>query len=183
VVQTKFGGQPDWIAGAAWPHASDGRPLVLLAQFVRESGECVYVFINLSMDAQTWEPLTDGSAVIVQPGPATCHLETRAHAEGPQLFDMHHRRYERIVVTEPGLDPEEWISAPVGGAIEALHGDWNKIGGTPLYLQGRETPPGDGWNFALQFTAGWAGRELGDGAECYVFTREDGSGAFLWQCH
>jgi hypothetical protein len=41
------------------------------------------------------------------------------------------------------------------------------VGGTPLF----------------QFSADWAGRELGDGAQCHGFVREDGAGAFLWHCH
>lgn len=57
------------------------------------------------------------------------------------------------------------------------------MAGKPLTPQGEQLPPGDGWTFAFQFSAAWAGRELGDGAECYGFVREDGTGAFLWQCH
>lgn len=60
---------------------------------------------------------------------------------------------------------------------------WNKLGGTPQWLQGEDWPPGDGWRFAFQFSAGRAGQELGDAAECYGFVNDDGRGAFLWQCH
>lgn len=95
------------------------------------------------------------------------------------------RRYERYVRLEEGADPSIWTwpDPPKDTRVRDQHGDWNKIGGTPLFLQGDATPAGEGWRFAFQFSADWAGRELGDGAECYGFTRDDGTGAFLWQCH
>jgi hypothetical protein len=191
---TKFGGQPDWIEQPAWPHASNGRPLVFYGQLVRERADCLYVFLNMSFSAEVhnFAPLGDGNAVVVQPGTGACHLQTLPRATGPQLFERRDppgvpalfRRpgrvspYERMVSTHPGADPQKADDDWDGG-----HESWNKIGGTPQYLQGEEIPPGEGWEFAAQFTAGWAGCELGDGAECYVFTRADGTGAFLWQCH
>lgn len=52
-----------------------------------------------------------------------------------------------------------------------------------LLSRSAEAPPGEGWQFAFQFSADWAGRELGDGAERYGFTRDDGTAALLWPGH
>ena len=60
---------------------------------------------------------------------------------------------------------------------------WNKIGGTPLVLQDEDWATRRRWRFAAPFTSGWAGTQRGDGAECYVFVRDDLNAAFLWQCH
>jgi hypothetical protein len=55
-----------------------------------------------------------------------------------------------------------------------------KIGGTPLFLQAEDGPSGDGWRFAFQFDAGWAGS---DGGICHGFVNDGGRGAMLWQRH
>lgn len=93
---------------------------------------------------------------------------------------------ELFVPLTLGADPVTWDWSDQG-PDHAIHNDppgmWAKIGGTPQFLQGDEFPPGDGWKFALRFSADSAGQELGDGAECYAFVTDDGRGAFLWQCH
>jgi hypothetical protein len=82
-------------------------------------------------------------------------------------------------------NPAEWSwpDLPSGSWLVDDSRDWNKLGGTPLFLQGEEWPPGDGWHFAFQFTAGAAGAERGDGAECYGYINDDGRAAFAWQGH
>ena len=62
-------------------------------------------------------------------------------------------------------------------------GAWDKVGGTPRWLQGDETPDGDGWRFWFQYTAARIGCELADGAECYGFIDPDGRGTFIVQSH
>jgi len=192
----KFGGQPDWVEAPAWPLGADSAPLVFFGQLPVIAGDqarTAYVFID--PEGNHWEPLGEANAVLLQPG-APCQLETAPLSTGPQLFELVHeagqfrrrwraRRYERFIRLEEGLDPErwEWPQLPPETYRRDEQGDWKKVGGTPLFLQGEESPPGDGWNFAFQFSAAWAGRELGDGAECYGFVRADGAGAFLWQCH
>jgi HEAT repeats len=193
----KFGGQPDWVGEPTWPLADGGRPLVFFAQLplVGEIARTAYVFVSADENAATFAPLSDGNAVVVQPGGAP-HLASAPMSHGPALFEgiqdterlaplQKEHRYERYITLEDGADPAEWTwpEPPEGEMMSDRHGDWNKIGGTPLFLQDRKTPPGDGWRFAFQFSADWAGRELGDGAECYGFVRDDGTGAFLWQCH
>jgi hypothetical protein len=187
----KFGGQPDWLESPAWPVASDGRSLTFYGQLplADEPARIAYVFINAGKRAETWAPLGDGNAVVTQPGPAP-HLRCIDAATGPQLYApvdesssgfqprSRYLPYERFVRLAPGADPPEW--SPQG---PEQHGDWDKIGGTPLFLQSEHTPPGDGWHFAFQFTAAWAGHELADGAQCYGFIRDDGTGALTWECH
>lgn len=50
------------------------------------------------------------------------------------------------------------------------------VGGTSLWLQGPEQPPGDGWTYAFQFGADLAA-ERGDGAVCYGWTSAQGRAA------
>lgn len=193
----KFGGQPDWIDEPSWPLAADGRPLVFLGQLplIGSPVRTAYIFVNADDHATTFKPLTDGNAVVIQPGGAS-HLPTAPMIQGPALFIgvgnggrfrriNKSRRYQRYIRMEESADPPTWTwpDPPDGARVRDQHGDWNKIGGTPRFLQAEEWPPGDGWRFAFQFSADWAGRELGDGAECYGFVRDDGTGAFLWQCH
>jgi hypothetical protein len=78
--------------------------------------------------------------------------------------------------------PSNKLRAPVSPATETDF-DWNKVGGTPRFLQNDETPSGAGWRFLLQFTAALIAREFGDAAECYGFVSDDGRGVFLWQSH
>lgn len=190
----KFGGQPDWVDEPAWPLGHGGFPLVFYGQLpvLGEPERIAYIFVSLDPDALSNEPLGEGNAVVLRPG-SPCRLPTASLASGPSLYEPVHdpnrfrpprkaRPYERFARLEEGADPPEWSrfsDSPAG----ADHGDWNKIGGTPLFLQGPEYPAGAGWRFAFQFSAGWAGAELGDGADCYGFVHEDGSGALLWQCH
>jgi hypothetical protein len=194
--QAKFGGEPDWIDTPAWPHTSGGRPLIFYGQLplLGQPRRTAYVFVGF--DA-SWEPLGEGNAVVVQPGPAPSHIAHRPCATGPGLYEdaprplrfrnpqRRYRRYERFVRLADGADPErwEWPDMPTGTYARDAHGDWNKIGGTGLWLQGEPRLPGDGWRFAFQFTASWAGRELADGAECYGFVRDDGTAALAWDCH
>jgi hypothetical protein len=196
-ARAKLGGQPDWVGAPTWPLGADGRPLVFYAQLplIDEPRRVAYVFVSADERADTFKPLADGNAVVIQPG-GPSHLPTAPMPVGPALFEttdhtgrlhrlMQARPYERYVRLEQGADPPtwEWPDPPEGSTGKDQHGDWNKIGGTPLWLQAEEPPPGEGWRFAFQFSADWAGRELGDGAECYGFVRDDGTGAFLWQCH
>jgi hypothetical protein len=193
----KFGGQPDWRQDPLWPLSPSGHPMVFLGQLplLGRDGSLAYIFFGNEVD-ETWEPLRLGNAVVVQPGSAQPQVPTARLAAGPQLFEAveepHRyqqvgkmRRYQRYIVLEPGADPREWTwpELPPNTYPAYGHRDWNKIGGTPAYLQGPDTPRGPGWQFAFQFNAAWAGHEFGDVAECYGFINDDGRGAFLWQCH
>jgi HEAT repeat protein len=192
----KFGGQPDWVDQPAWPLGADSAPLIFFGQLpVATEGQRRTAYVFVDPEGDHWEPLGMANAVLVQPG-APCQLETAPLSTGPQLFEYvpeggpfrrrsRARPYERFIRLEDGADPSswEWPELEPETYRRDAPGDWNKLGGTPLFLQGEQFPPGEGWSFAFQFSAAWAGRELGDGAECYGFVREDGAGAFLWQCH
>jgi HEAT repeats len=187
----KFGGQPDWIGLPAWPVTEDLRPLVFYGQLPvgGDTPRMAYLFFSLDADVASWEPLGEGNALLVQPGDA-CQLQTVGQATGPGLYERvperlgfrrrtRARPYERFVTLRPGADPEGWEGRAARGTASERHGDWNKIGGTPLFVSGRPGL-GPGWEFAFQFTAAWAGHELANGAECYGFLR-DGRGALMWQ--
>ena len=80
------------------------------------------------------------------------------------------------ILAPEGMDPvafREITSAPAE--------NWNKVAGTPLWLQGADTP-GPEWTYALQFTADAAGSERGDGAIFYGWVNSSGQGALGWQC-
>jgi len=191
----KFFGQPDWRGEPSWPVGPDG-PLVFYGQLPLPGpvDRTAYIFLG---GADEWEPLGPGNAVVVQPGPA-CHLPTLGQQTGRQLYDWfpeqperYRRRtrrlpmVERFVVFADAHDPLSWEFPDWNMEVRVRDnpGDWSKIAGTPLWLQGEESPPGSGWNFAFQFAAGTAGDDRGDGAICYGWTHPDGTAAFGWQCH
>jgi hypothetical protein len=193
-AEAKFAGQPDWREPPAWPIGVEGRPLVFYGQvpLLGESGRAAYIFFEPEGDH--FSPLGGSNALVIQPG-APPHLPTIQMACGPELFRMapapprlrrlwKHERYEVFVKLEPSNDPPDWTWPDEPDVVRREdHGDWNKVGGTPRFLQGDEFPPGNEWRFAFQFGADFTGRDLGDGAECYGFIDAEGRGAFLWQCH
>ena len=195
--RAKFGGQPDWIAEPQWP-VHQARKLTFFGQLpiYDQPGRFCYIFLGDFLDEGPG--LTQGNALVVQPG-GTCEFETVGDPTGPRLFGTRRQRrvgggrtlsepYERFVTFTEGLDPQAWDLDE--NAMEAddvtyvdQDGDWEKLGGTPRWLQNPEEPSEPGWHFAFQFGADWAGRELADGANCYGFVHEDGRGKFIWQCH
>jgi hypothetical protein len=196
----KFGGQPDWRQKPEWPVLADGTPLEFYGQLPLPGlvDRTVYLFFARDrLDLDEFTPLGPGNAAIVQPGQG-CQLPTTPTATGPQVMadvldqPVGARRrsrwlpmLERFVVVEDFHDPVSWAQEEEEvnpfGADDDRH--WNKLGGTPRWLQGEESPPGEGWSFAFQFSADSAGGERGDGAECYGWTHSDGRAAFGWQCH
>jgi hypothetical protein len=190
----KFGGQPDWVTAPAWPLDPGGRQMTFLAQLPLNGEPSRVAYVFFTDEANNGEALGSGNAVVVQPG-LPAHLETLERATGPALYERiddpgryrqanTFRIYERFIVLEAGADPQswEWPALPDRAYPADTHGDWNKLGGTPRWLQGDATP-GAEWRFAFQFNASWAGHEFGDVADCYGFVTDDGRGAFAWQCH
>jgi len=181
----KFGGQPDWRETPAWPVGGDGRLLMFYGQLPLTDGRTGYLF---TAGPDEWDPLGSGSAMIVQPG-GRSRFPTVERAEGPQIYtDVYESdRFvgrsrsvplpERFVEWSDGFDPAEFAR---GSAIQGS--DWNKVGGSPLWLQG-EGPPAPGWRYAFQFTADGAGGERGDGAVFYGWISDTGDGALGWDCH
>jgi hypothetical protein len=190
---TKFGGQPVWLEAPTWPIAADGAPMAFMAQF-RVPGEdgLAYLFIDPSdPDDLDYSDPGFGGCLLLQPGPPPVrHL---AQAVGPtyaseiQALERFEPRVlwrlvEYLPTLEEGLDYPDWTPLAPDLALERDdHRDWNKLGGSPRYLQGG--PPAGEWRFLFQFTAALAGREMGDVAECYGLIDPDRRGLFLVESH
>ena len=191
---TKFGGQPAWIDAPTWPLGADGGPMTFMAQFAIPGVEgMAYLFIDPS-DPSDVDYSDQGAfgCLLMQPGPPPSRHLAQAH--GPTYASEvsglegfvprpHWRMIEYLPTLEPGFDYTDWEALradPPGGRDDDR--DWNKIGGTPRYLQNGPQDP-DRWRFLFQFTAGHVGHELGDGAECYGFVDEDRRGLFLAESH
>jgi hypothetical protein len=180
----KFLGLPEWRETPQWPVGGDGQLLMFLGQLPLDDDRTAYLFTAGPDEA---EPLGPGSAVVIQPG-GGCHLPTVDRREGPRHFDWvadrprFVRRSRRLpsepryIVWSHDLDPIDYRGA--GGFTPA---QGNKVGGSPAWLQGDDTP-GPEWRFAFQFDADRAGSERGDGAIFYGWVNDAGQGALGWQC-
>ena len=136
-------------------------------------------FVDGTYDAEGGE-----NAVIVQPGVTDVRVPVRAQATGPTLFRMVQRPGEDRLHPEPcefgvtlreGSDDE----LQVDGLAE------NKIAGTPIFMQGDDTPDGGPWHQLLQLDSSSVPFyvNFGDAGVGYAFLHEDGDrGKFLWQC-
>lgn len=187
----KFLGQPDWREEPAWPLTAAGEPLSFYAQLPLPGDRTAYIFLD---GPEEWQPLGPGNAVVVQPG-NLCHLPTAPLRHARQDYVSRDRgtyrhRWQGIprpsvfVELVPSSDPLSWDNpVPAGEHARDDERYWNKIGGTPRWLQGEEYPPGEGWAFLAQFVADSFGGERGDGAVCYLWQHPDGRVAFGWQCH
>jgi hypothetical protein len=157
---TKFGGQPVWVAEPMWPLSrASGRPMCFVCQVALPSGlqhggqKMAYIFMT-DDDTEycdgTWEPEGGENAVILQPAPFECLVETSPLAVGPTL---------RKRVTEPqgfwGKLSGRAVASSLSDvelAVREVEADPNmnnvalqsRIGGEPGWLQNDETPPG-GW--------------------------------------
>jgi HEAT repeats len=181
----KFFGQPDWRETPSWPISDDGQPLTFYGQLSIDDNRTAYLFLNAFDDGEALGPST---ALVIQPG-GECHLPTVERAEGPHSFDLVTEegrfvkrtrrlpRTEQFVVWSDGADPEEF---PPGAPTVSEH--WNKVGGTPLYLQGDDSP-GEGWAHAFQVSSGLTGHNVADNAMIYGWVNEAGQGALGWQSH
>ena len=209
--ETKFGGQPDWIAQPQWPLSrSSGKPMRFICQirldktvFPQARGEMAYVFMTDDdhyVD-DTWEPDGGENCVVVQPGGTAPGVKTAGHATGPTL--QPHARAEgdargaaegrefgmtMALREEPDFVPEavwtDWDEDTFERYAEALDG--NKIGGSPIFIQGDEFPEGEGWRLLLQLDSMQVpfNVNFGDAGIGYAFINEEGTaGKLLWQCH
>jgi hypothetical protein len=188
---TKFGGQPVWIGNPTWPLGSDGEPMTFMAQLsVPGVDGMAYLFIDPS--EESWESPYDGSALLMQPGPAPQRNVVQAigptYASGVSELDryvprLRARRTEYVPTLEEGLEPPDWEDFRSDTEDETDDDrEWNKVGGSPRYLQGGPADP-EGLRFLFQFTADRVGHELGDAAECYGLVDEERRGYFLIESH
>ena len=192
---TKFGGQPVWLDAPTWPLGADGGPMTFMAQFAVPGVDgLAYLFIDLSQqDLLDFGDPGWAGCLFMQAGPPP--LRHVVQAVGPtyasEVHGSHHDRFvlrmrfrltEYLPTLEAGLDYPDWEALradPLSGRDDDR--DWNKIGGSPRYLQ--SGPPTGEWRSLFQFTAAHVGREMGDGAECYGLVDPDRRGLFLVEGH
>jgi hypothetical protein len=186
---TKFGGQPVWRLAPTWPLGEDGGPMTFLGQFaVPGEPAMAYLFLDPSAD------ILDEGTLIVQPGLPPARFEARATGPTFRTEVQENDRYvprmsfalvESVATLEAGVEPEDWeaFDATLTPDDQDDDRDWNKIGGSPRFLQGPAWPEGDGWRFLYQFTTGYIGHDLGEGTELYGFVHPDGRGRSVAQSH
>jgi hypothetical protein len=207
---TRFGGQPYFPNEAVWPlHPANRLPLSFLCQIavpavvMGDGTWLAHVFVDVAaknfVDDPEYDYPVPASAVIVHPagrwwGPTqkmqagpTYPYEWPDEWPSPDPVRDRFRvgRQYGFVVSEvdlvPGADPVSW---PSGEPFEITNDDWNKVGGTPLTLQGGEDRlQSRGWKFLASFDAGWAGHEMGDAAHCCIWLHADGRGFLDVQSH
>jgi uncharacterized protein YwqG len=207
---TKFGGQPTWIASPEWPISRQtGNPMRFICQiklfsalFPNTKAQMAYFFLTDEENGQfvdgTYEPDGGENAVILQPGQTD--VPTKPLVQGPGLYRMAERRgsdrrqsesceFAVNLIEEEDVQfrKEVELSKLPQAEREAAKGklDENKIGGSPVFLQGDEFPFGGNCQLLLQLDACSVPFEInfGDSGVGYAFLNETGDQAkFMWQC-
>ncbi len=205
---TKFGGQPVWRTEPQWPLSrTTGNPMRFIcqialdeAEFPGVSGKMAYVFMTDEEEYVdgTWEPDGGENAVIIQPG-ITSHPSLPLR-NGPALYEMtkvsgndrlvaieHEYEVSLSATEDPIYVPEEqrsvWSDEQFEAYASALDG--NKIGGTPIFLQGDQFPGEGEWRLLLQLDSTRVPFyvNFGDAGIAYAFINREGTvGKMLWQC-
>jgi uncharacterized protein YwqG len=199
---TKFGGQPSWVGEPEWPISRQtGNPMRFICQvrlthdlFPNTTAQMAYVFMtdedNDEFVDGTYEPDGGENAVILQPGvPA---VPTKKLAEGPALYRMVEKPGHNRLQPEPcefavRLTVEDEAPFSLQDEVHAATGklDENKIGGTPVFMQGDEFPFQGNCRLLLQLDSCSVPFYInfGDAGVGYAFLNEAGDQAkFLWQC-
>ncbi len=163
-------------------------------------GRMAYLFMtdNDGVDG-TWEPDGGENAIVIQPGGVA--PPSKPMKEGPTICKMVPalfgkrlvpKKCEFAVTLVEGEDrelppPDQRTSLTAEEAenyAKQLSG--NKIGGSPLFIQGDEFPSGGGpWKFMLQLDSTTLPFfvNFGDCGTGYAFISGAGNSAkFLWQC-
>lgn len=207
---TKFGGQPSWTTDSQWPLSRQtGNPMRFVGQIALDQAlfpgvpaQMVYLFMTDEDDGNfvdgTYEPDGGENAVILQPGVPT--VPTKMLVQGPTLYRMvekegHNRlqpepcEFAVTVVEEEDIEfvseDERWKMSkeeakPATGTL-----DENKIGGTPVFMQGDEFPFPGRCRLLLQLDSCSVPFyvNFGDAGVGFAFLNEAGDQAkFLWQC-
>ena len=203
---TKFGGQPVWIGEPQWPLSREtGNPMRFVAQIklddvsnLTTSARMAYFFMTEEEDGEfvdgTAEADGGENAIIVQPGETT--VPTVTNAEGPTLFRIveESRQQEscEFAVELTEANDVEFIPedsnvemSDIDNDIEAKGFSENKLGGTPIFLQGDFFPYEDSSQFLFQFDSCSVPFYInfGDAGVGYAFMNREGTGAkFFWDC-
>lgn len=205
---TKFGGQPVWLTEPQWPlSAETGNPMRFICQIALDpelfgsiSPRMAYIFMTDEEDFVdgTYEPDGGENAVILQPG--TTSAPVKALTEGPSLYKMTEKELDETLSEIPcefaikttladdqgfvqQSERNEWTDDEDEEYVNSLVG--NKIGGTPIFVQGDEFPDNGPWNMLLEIDSCEVPFYInfGDAGVGFAFISEDGTrGKFLWQC-
>lgn len=187
--KTKFGGQPVWLNEPQWPFDASGNPLHFVCQiaidntlFPEAEGKMAYVFMSNADDAETWDPEFSDNAVIVQPGMLP-NIKIEHLSEGPTLLDKEYDVELRLKQEPYNVAPDLLDEDSYKEYVRDL--SINKIGGTPLFIQGDEYPKGfERLLMQLNSTDVPFDINFGDSGTGYVFINATATQAkFLWQCY
>lgn len=203
---TKFGGQPVWLEEPQWPiSAALGEPMQFICQikltddvFPGCAGKMAYIFMTDDKEDVadgTWEPDGGENAVIIQPGgipQVPVKNITQGASPLPSVNFDEQETLEFAVRTTASEDAEFMSESQLFEAGEEVFGayydalDYNKIGGTPGFMQGDEFPDEEqNWQLLLQLLSYDVPFfvNFGDAGIGYAFINEDATiGKFLWQC-
>lgn len=205
---TKFGGQPVWISEPQWPLSREtGKPMQFICQVelkkfgFKSEPQMAYLFMTGDEEEfvdGTYEPDGGENALILQPG--TPAVPTDNIGEGPTLYRMvktagmdrlqpESCEFQVEVDAQEDVEflPETKMVGMSNEQIQAAKGvlEQNKIGGSPVFLQGDEFPFEEGWQLLLQLDSCSLPFYInfGDAGIGYAFLNQDGTeGKFLWQC-
>jgi hypothetical protein len=166
---------------------------IALPESMRHGGQqMAYLFITDREEYTegTWEPDGGENAVILQPAPFQCVVETCAVSTGPTLRSARIGKQgllRKLRGFEP--PPRELVETELTVTeVEDQQKEASascKVGGEPEWLQNDETPADGPWDLILQVDSAMAPFDLnsGDNEIGYAFIRRDGRSArFLWQC-
>ncbi|MBL0319308.1 MAG: DUF1963 domain-containing protein [Alphaproteobacteria bacterium] len=193
-LKTKFGGNPVWLEKASWPISrSTGKPMNFICQiaidtsiFPNAKGKMAYIFMTGDEDggdAETWDPESGENAVIIQPS-HVLEADVQEIAVGPTIASEYDVQLKIVNdIAAPALESIDVDDPNYEEIMNSIAG--NKIGGTPLFIQGDESPEGDDWVLLLQLDSTQLPFEINFGTcgVAYAFINTNGDkGKFLWQC-
>ena len=207
--QSKFGGQPNWVAEPQWPLSrSTGQQMEFIGQielapelFPESKSQMAYIFATENALAggglPTHDPSAGESAVILQPAGIPL-VDVVNRSNGPSVVTYfwsedveEYREVTYLISTDRVSDPsfvpgeQKWQMPEAewieyNGRIEP-----DKIGGTPWFLQSDEFPVcGAASTLIVQFFAVPFVLNLADGGTASVFMNPAGTvGGYLFQSH
>ena len=163
---TKFGGQPDWVAIEDWPVSAgwENRKMTFIGQIFlkknmlgNQQDLMVYLFMTqpecfedsfYDPDIAAWE----GGETAVRIQRLDGVQTPISGASGPTVFDENDAQYEYLPVLKEIQEADE-ISQGAYAQLDSEQFDCidiDKIGGTPAFFQGDDTPQEGCWKLLLQ---------------------------------
>lgn len=206
---SKLGGQPNWIQEPEWPlDKAKGEKMVFIGQIVLQEnlfgdvkGKVAYLFIDGDEEGQdTWDPESGQNAVVIQPGnndfpkvtDATGPVcEVSEEFEGEDLNPDGLAEFKLImnVEDEPDYMDEDSLMELAESDDEKYDQycevmSIDKVGGSPLFIQGYEFPIEGDSKLICQLDESSIPILVNFGCGvAYVFMNSDGTfGKLLWQC-